>query len=200
MFLLISAKRGTMYTKKILMIMTIILLFINPCFANKEFVALGVKLGMKESEAKKLLPDAKKGDGAFMVKNINFGSKTGILLFYPEKGIISEIKFFVSMGKDASDSACIGMTEYLKMFFVEEYKVKYSYNDIQLSRDQPLHNEARIVGSNGIFRVTINNYLKFGRKKYLPPNYKKTCVIEYTIEKWKKSYFTDKIKKGLLRK
>jgi len=180
--------------------MTIILLFINPCFANKEFVALGVKLGMKESEAKKLLPDAKKGDGAFMVKNINFGSKTGILLFYPDKGIIRAIMFFVSMGKKTSDTGCINMTEYLKMFFVEEYKVKYSYNDIQLSRDQPLHNEARIKGSNGIFSVQINNYLKFRGKKYLPPNYKKTCVLKYTIEKWKKSYFTDKIKKGLLRK
>lgn len=185
--------------KLYILTITSILLFTNPCFANKEFVALGVKLGMKESEAKKLLPGAKKFDGAFMVKNINFVSKTGILFFYPDEGEISEIKFFVSMGKDASDNACINMTYFLKMFFDEEYKVKYSYNDIQL-RGPPFFNEANIKGSNGIFRVQINNYLKFRGKKYLPPNYKNTCVIEYTIEKWKKGYFTDKIKKGLQRK
>jgi len=200
MFLLISAKRGTMYTKKILMIMTIILLFINPCFANKEFVALGVKLGMKESEAKKLLPGAKKIEEVFMVKNINIGTKTGILFFIPDEGIIREIMFFISMGKDTSDRGCINMTQYLKMFFVEEYKVKYSYNDIQLFRDPPLYNEANIKGSNGIFSVKINNYLKFRGQKFLPLNYKNTCVIKYTINKWEIGFFTKLIKKGLLRK
>jgi len=189
--------------KLYILIITSVLLFINPCFANKDFVALGVKLDMKDSDVKKLLPDAEiMGEGKkyyLVVKDIHYplSEKGGILLYAIKKGIVNDILFFVSFEHD--DTPCINYTLWLKDYFIDEYKVKYNKNDIQSVNDTLKNDTASIEGDNGIFEIKIGNSLKYKGK--FPPNYKNTCVITYKIDKYSKdTWFSEEMKKGLQRK